>query len=57
MGKRNHEKQSNITDNDSSKMKTSHGVIQGYNGVAVADSENQIIVEAEASGEGQNMIS
>lgn len=53
MGKRNHEKQSNITDNDSSKMKTSHGVIQGYNGVAVADSENQIIVEAEAFGEGQ----
>ena len=53
MGKRKHEKQSNITDNDSSKMKTSHGVLQGYNGVAVADSENQIIIEAEAFGDGQ----
>lgn len=52
-GKRNHEKQSNITDNESCKMKTSHGVLQGYNGVAVVDSSNQIIVEAEAFGEGQ----
>ena len=28
---------SNITDNESAKMKTSHGVIQGYDGVAVVD--------------------
>jgi transposase len=47
------EKQSNITDNESAKMKTSHGVIQGYNGLALADSKRQVIVEAEAYGSGQ----
>lgn len=41
---------SNITDNDSAKMKTSNGVIQGYNGVAMADSKHQVIVSAEAFG-------
>ncbi|MHC4756771.1 MAG: transposase, partial [Planctomycetota bacterium] len=35
MGKRGTPIQSNITDNESAKMKTSHGVIQGYNGVAM----------------------
>ena len=30
---------SNITDNESAKMLTSHGVIQGYNGVAAVDSK------------------
>ena len=44
---------SNITDNDSAKMKTSHGVIQGYNGVAAVDSKHQIVVAAEAYGQGQ----
>lgn len=44
---------SNITDNTSAKMKTSHGVIQGYNGVAAVDSKHQIIVAAEAYGQGQ----
>ena len=33
-GKRRGPKKSNITDNDSAKMKTSHGVLQGYDGVA-----------------------
>lgn len=46
-------KQSNITDNESAKMPTSKGVIQGYNGVAIADSKHQVIVHAEAFGEGQ----
>jgi transposase len=41
---------SNITDNDSAKMKTSKGVIQGYNGLSVVDSTNQIIVSAQAYG-------
>lgn len=45
--------QSNITDNDSAKMKTSHGVIQGYTGVASVDSKHQVIVQAEAHGQGQ----
>ena len=44
---------SNITDNDSAKMKTSHGVIQGYTGVAAADSLHQVVVHAEAFGQGQ----
>ncbi|MBI4691024.1 MAG: transposase [Nitrospirae bacterium] len=43
----------NITDNESAKMKTSHGVIQGYNGVAVVDDKHQIIVHAEAFGAAQ----
>jgi phage shock protein A len=42
----------NITDNESAKMLTSHGVIQGYNGVASADSKYQVIVAAEAFGQG-----
>jgi hypothetical protein len=34
-------------------MATAHGVIQGYNGVAVVDGRHQIVVHAEALGEGQ----
>lgn len=45
--------QSNITDNDSAKMKTDKGVVQGYTGVAIADDKHQLIVEAQAFGEGQ----
>jgi transposase len=41
---------SNITDNESATMKTSHGVIQGYDGVAVVDDTHQVIVHAEAFG-------
>ncbi len=44
---------SNITDNESAKMKTSKGVIQGYVGVASVDKKNQVIVKAEAFGQGQ----
>lgn len=44
---------SNITDNESAKMKTSHGVIQGYDGVAVVDDKHQVIVHAEAFGAAQ----
>ena len=46
------ESQSNITDNESAKMKTSHGVIQGYNGMAIVDSRTQVVVHAEAFGSG-----
>src|SRR5215469_8902312 len=41
---------SNITDNESGKIHSSHGVIQGYNGLAVADSKNQVILAADAYG-------
>ena len=36
-GKSGKPKKSNITDNDSAKMQTSHGVIQGYDGVTAVD--------------------
>jgi transposase len=53
MGPSGSERKSNITDPDSAKMSTTHGVIQGYNGVAVVDGGHQIVVHAEALGEGQ----
>ncbi|MGD8175328.1 transposase, partial [Marinimicrobium sp. ARAG 43.8] len=52
-GKRPKEVKSNITDNESAKMTTSKGTIQGYNGVATVDKKHQIIVDAQAFGEGQ----
>ena len=46
-------RQSNRTDNESAKMATSKGVIQGYTAVAAVDEKHQIIVEAQAHGVGQ----
>lgn len=43
---------SNRTDNESAKMATSKGVIQGYTGVAAVDEKTQIIIEAQAHGTG-----
>lgn len=51
--KKKSEVKSNITDNESAKMLTSKGVIQGYNGVAAVDNKHQVIVDAQAFGEGQ----
>ena len=48
------EKQSNITDNDSATMMTSHGVVQGYNSQALIDGKHQVIVHGEAFGDGQD---
>lgn len=53
-GKTQKEIQSNITDNDSTKMPTLHGVIQGYNAQAMVDDKHQIIVHGEAMGNGQD---
>lgn len=53
LGRSGKPKQSNITDNESAKMPTSKGVVQGYNGVAMVDAKAQVIVHAEAHGEGQ----
>jgi transposase len=47
------EVKSNITDNQSAKMTTSKGTIQGYNGVTSVDKKHQIIIDAQAFGEGQ----
>lgn len=52
-GKRAKEVKSNITDNESAKMTTSKGTIQGYNGVATVDRQHQIIIDAQAFGHGQ----
>jgi transposase len=52
-GKTGKPRKSNITDNESAKMKTSHGVIQGYDGVTAVDGKHQIIVHAEAFGDPQ----
>lgn len=45
-------RKSNRTDNESAKMATSKGIIQGYTGVAAVDSHCQIIVDAQAHGTG-----
>jgi len=52
LGRSGKPKQSNVTDNESAKMPTSKGVIQGYNGIALVDAKHQVIVHAEAHGEG-----
>jgi hypothetical protein len=45
-------RKSNRTDNESAKMATGKGVIQGYTGVAAVDGKHQIIVCAQAHGTG-----
>jgi len=54
IGATGRELQSNVTDNESAKMMTSHGTIQGYNAQALVDKEHQVIVHAEAFGSGQD---
>ncbi|MBS9899164.1 transposase [Vibrio alginolyticus] len=41
---------SNITDNDSAKMTTSKGTIQGYNGITITDDKHQIILHSQVWG-------
>ena len=52
-GKQPKEVKSNITDNQSAKMTTSKGTIQGYNGIAAVDQKHKVIVEAQAFGASQ----
>jgi len=47
-GSEGKEIQSNVIDNESAKMPSSHGVVQGYNAQALVDSKHQIILAAEA---------
>ena len=54
IGKQGREIKSNITDNESATMVSSHGTIQGYNGQALVDSKKQVIVYGEAFGNGQD---
>ena len=51
-GSRGAIRQSNRTDNESAKMATGKGVIQGYTGVAAVDRAHQIICDAQAHGTG-----
>jgi transposase len=55
IGRQGREIKSNVTDNESALMVTSHGTIQGYNGQALVDSKGQVIVHAEAFGEAQDL--
>jgi len=48
LGSDGNEIQSNVIDNQSVKMPSSHGVIQGYNAQAWVDSKHQVILAAEA---------
>ena len=50
IGKQGREIKSNVTDNESTTMVGVHGLVQGYNGQALVDSENQVIVHGEAFG-------
>jgi transposase len=43
---------SNRTDNESAKMPTGKGVVQGYTGVAAVDEKHQVVVHAKAHGSG-----
>ena len=45
-------RKSNLTDNESAKLATDKGVLQGYSGIAVVDAAHQVIVEAQAHGTG-----
>lgn len=50
IGNRDTEIKSNITDNQSALMRTSHGTMQGYNAQNIVDSKHQIVVHPEAFG-------
>ena len=54
IGKQGQEIKSNVTDNESATMVGVHGLTQGYNSQVLVDSENQVIVHAEAFGDGQD---
>jgi transposase len=51
IGRRGKPVKSNLTDNESAKLVSSHGVIQGYNGIATVDAKHQIVVDAQAFGD------
>jgi len=53
-GPRGKEITSNVTDNESAKMWSGHGLIQGYNSQALIDRKHQVIIHAEAFGHSQD---
>jgi transposase len=54
IGKKGREIRSNVTDNDSATMITSHGMIQGYNSQALVDAKHRVIIHGEVFGEGHD---
>jgi len=54
IGRQGKEIKSNVTDNESGTMVSSHGTIQGYNSQALVDDKHQVIIQAEVFGEGQD---
>jgi transposase len=50
------EVKANVTDNDSAKMATSKGVIQGYAAQAAVDAMHQVIVAADVLGSGSEQL-
>lgn len=54
IGSSGKEIQSNVTDNESAKLTSSHGVLQGYNANAIVDEKSQIVVHAAAFGKGED---
>jgi hypothetical protein len=52
-GRQGHEIKCNLTDAESAKMATSHGVMQGYTAQALVDARYQVIVTAAVVGDGQ----
>jgi hypothetical protein len=54
VGLKKNEVQSNITDNESTKMTTSKGTIQGDNCQTASDEKHQIVIATDAVGIGQN---
>jgi len=57
IGSQGKEIQSNVTDNESAKMATSHGVLQGYNANAIVDEKHQIVLHGEVFGKGEDASS
>jgi transposase len=56
IGKTGREVKSNVIDNDSAKMTSSHGAVQGYNSQALVDAKHQVIVHGEVFGESQDIV-
>src|SRR5204863_275881 len=57
LGRSGNEVQSNVTDNESAKLASAHGVMQGYNANAVVDAKHQVVVYAAAYGQGDDAAS
>jgi transposase len=53
-GVRGQEIKSNVTDNESAYLKSSHGLMQGYNAQALVDAQHQVVTAAEATGVAQD---